>query len=499
MSSWKDFPFQSKVEDILKKQEFSLQELLDEDEVVIDTRHHKIDLIRFLSTEDNVVQLLSYLTSTPALDASAKEKFRYPVVACEILLSDNIEFQDMLITPKCLELLYGFFSTPTINLQKASLVIRIAIHLLQFRLKECLEYLRTHPDALLSVISHPEAVAVSAFIIRLMHCERDEAGILNWLVEIGVVTTLTGLFRHSYLSIHSDASNCIIDVITASVGTPLIDAFLTRDNCLRLIEYVKESPSSIRYGLNIFIALLKYIGDMPTVDYLNGGNKKPSASLADLPELVQVIVDAIPYLIDLLKVTNLSVPSNDPPGPPSDPSSDHSNDPSTPNQGSENHTNSHSFGYIRLRIIHVITTLLGLNFTVVNNAVFDSDILSIAFDLMLAFPQNNFAHQAIEALWSKAFEVAEGESCIKILTKTSIIKRLIQAETENTAAQQAGLLRKPYMPYLHQLAFTLQSITLGDVKSFIEQTEGWDDHISHVELISMPITERQRRGGSFRM
>jgi hypothetical protein len=402
------------------------------------------------------------------------------------------------------------------------------------------------------------------------------------LVEIGVVTTLTGLFRHSYLSIHSDASNCIIDVITASVGTPLIDAFLTRDNCIRLIELIKESPSSIRYGLNIFIALLKYIGDMPTVDYLNGGNKKPSASLADLPELVQVIVDAIPYFIVLLKVTNSSVPSNDPPTsppsvplseptshpsseptshptshppseptgeptshptshppsepsgeptshptshppseptgeptshPPSEPSgeptshptshppSEPTKDPSTPtpNQVAENHTNNHSFGYIRLRIIHVITTLLGLNFSVVNNAVFDSEILSITIDLMLAFPQNNFAHQAIEALWAKAFEVAEGESCIKILTKTSIIKRLIQAETENTSAQQAGLLRKPYMPYLHQLAFTLQSINHGDVKSFIEQTEGWDDYISHVELISMPITERQRRGGSFRM
>lgn len=301
------------------------------------------------------------------------------------------------------------------------------------------------------------------------------------MVEIGVVTTLVGLFKQSHIGIHSDASNCIIDVITASVGTPLMEAFLNKQNCLSLINNIKESPSSIRYGLNIFIALLKYIGDMPAVDYMNGGNKKP-ANFEDLPDFVQVVLEVVPYFIDLLRVSPVPVGES-----------------TDQQQNSEQSTNSNGFGYIRLRIIHVITTLLGLNFTVVNNFIFDSDILSITIDLMLAFPQNNFAHQAIEALWAKSFEVSEAESCIKILTKTSIIQRLIQAENDNTAAQQAGQLRKPYMPYLHQLAFTLQSISHSEVKNFIEQTEGWDEYISHVELVSMPLTERQRRGGSFRM
>jgi len=292
---------------------------------------------------------------------------------------------------------------------------------------------------------------------------------------------LLDFFRAQFISIHSDACNCVLEVISGAVGTPIIDAFLSETNCLTLIGFMKENPSSIRYGLNVFIALLKYIGDIPIVDYLtDSGNEKPTpSSIADLPELIQVMIASLPYFID-----HLRAPSTDTP---------------PPTATTQNPTIIYSFGYIRLRLIQVITMLLNLNFSVVNNYIFDSDILTISMDLILAFPQNTFAHQAIEGLWAKTFEVAESESCVKILNKTSIIKRLIWAEEENTASEQAGKLRKPYMPYLHQLAFTVQSLAHSEVKHQLEQTEGWNEYIRIVELTSMPITERQRRGGSFRM
>jgi len=233
--------------------------------------------------------------------------------------------------------------------------------------------------------------------------------------------------------------------------------------------------------LNLLIALLKYIGDMPAVDYLGDmAIKKPTASLSDLPELLQVIIESFSYFINILQI-----PSKE--------------SPQIPTNEHNNFSTLDNFGYIRLRLIQVFTILLGLNFPVVNNHIFDSEILNISLDLVFTFPQNNFAHQAIEGLWSKAFEVAENENCVKILSKTSIIKRLITAENENTAAEQAGLLRRPYMPYLHQLAFALQSLTHPEVKGILDQTEGWGDYITLVELRSVPITERQRRGGTFRI
>jgi hypothetical protein len=41
---WKEFSFPSPVDDILKRPQFTLEEILDEDETVIDIRSQKEDL-----------------------------------------------------------------------------------------------------------------------------------------------------------------------------------------------------------------------------------------------------------------------------------------------------------------------------------------------------------------------------------------------------------------------------------------------------------------------
>jgi len=45
MQFWKDFSFPSPIDDILKQGDFDLEELLDEDEVIQETRNHKKELI----------------------------------------------------------------------------------------------------------------------------------------------------------------------------------------------------------------------------------------------------------------------------------------------------------------------------------------------------------------------------------------------------------------------------------------------------------------------
>jgi hypothetical protein len=41
---WKEFAFPSPIDDILKKENYTLQELLDEDDVVVDIRSQKDEL-----------------------------------------------------------------------------------------------------------------------------------------------------------------------------------------------------------------------------------------------------------------------------------------------------------------------------------------------------------------------------------------------------------------------------------------------------------------------
>jgi len=167
-------------------------------------------------------------------------------------------------------------------------------------------------------------------------------------------------------------------------------------------------------------------------------------------------------------------------------------------------TTSDSFGFVRLRIIQVITALLGLHFTAVNTTILESDILPIAIDLVFDFPQNNFAHQAIDALFARMWEVIESDNRSKCLQKTNLASRLISAEDENAQREENGQARQPYMAFLHQMAMSLEKAADSEtLKGKLESTEGWTDYIRKVHLVSEPFTENQRRGyvprGMFRM
>lgn len=43
---WKDFTFASAIDDILKRDDFTLEDLLSEEEVIQDSRNHKQELIQ---------------------------------------------------------------------------------------------------------------------------------------------------------------------------------------------------------------------------------------------------------------------------------------------------------------------------------------------------------------------------------------------------------------------------------------------------------------------
>jgi hypothetical protein len=73
---WKEFSFPSPVDDILKKENFTLEEILDEDETVIDIRSQKEDLKNYFLKEEVLKKLLSFIVDEPEEDCSENRKFR---------------------------------------------------------------------------------------------------------------------------------------------------------------------------------------------------------------------------------------------------------------------------------------------------------------------------------------------------------------------------------------------------------------------------------------
>jgi len=124
MSFW-NISFPSPIDDILKKPSFTLQDLLDEDDVVPETRNHKQELIAVLCTKENISQLITYLVIETEGEVPTNVKFRYPAVACEILCAENNDIELVLLENEdLLDRIFGFFEAPKINLLLANLVVK---------------------------------------------------------------------------------------------------------------------------------------------------------------------------------------------------------------------------------------------------------------------------------------------------------------------------------------------------------------------------------------
>ncbi len=78
--------FTSPLNDILEKESFTLEELLQEDELLQEVKSHNHRLIEFLSQESTVMKILEYIVTTPPEeDADDIRNFKYPYMSCEIL------------------------------------------------------------------------------------------------------------------------------------------------------------------------------------------------------------------------------------------------------------------------------------------------------------------------------------------------------------------------------------------------------------------------------
>jgi hypothetical protein len=87
MTFWRTFGFHSvsSIETLLDKDSFTLEELLDEEDLLSECKSQNQKLMDYLLRPETLTNLLNYLTVQPPPDADLKVKQKYPYLACEIL------------------------------------------------------------------------------------------------------------------------------------------------------------------------------------------------------------------------------------------------------------------------------------------------------------------------------------------------------------------------------------------------------------------------------
>ncbi|XP_067325532.1 serine/threonine-protein phosphatase 6 regulatory subunit 2 isoform X1 [Anolis sagrei] len=220
---WKfDLNATSHVDKLLEKEDVTLQELMDEDDLLQECKAQNRKLVDFLCRPSCMEELVRLITQEPPLDMDEKVRFKYPNTACELLTSDVPQINDKLGGDEALlSVLYDFLDhEPPLNPLLASFFSKTIGNLIARKTEQVIAFLRRKEHFIDLVLKHINTSAMMDILLRLISCVEPSQlrhEVLNWLNDAKVIQRLVGLIHPSQdEDRQSNASQTLCDVIRLS-------------------------------------------------------------------------------------------------------------------------------------------------------------------------------------------------------------------------------------------------------------------------------------------
>ncbi|KAM9072075.1 serine/threonine-protein phosphatase 6 regulatory subunit 2 isoform 4-T9 [Megaptera novaeangliae] len=217
---WKfDLNTTSHVDKLLDKEDVTLRELMDEDDILQECKAQNRKLLDFLCRQQSMEELVSLVTQDPAPDMEEKVRFKYPNTACELLTCDVPQINDRLGGDETLlNLLYDFLNRePPLNPLLASFFSKTIGSLIARRTEQVIVFLRKKDKFISLVLKHIGTSALMDLLLRLVSCV-EPAGlrqeVLHWLNEEKIIQRLVELIHPSQdEDRQSNASQTLCDIV----------------------------------------------------------------------------------------------------------------------------------------------------------------------------------------------------------------------------------------------------------------------------------------------
>ena len=217
----------STIDTILEKENFQLEDLLDESDLIQELKQHNAKLVEYLREQVVLEKLLEYVVA-PKLEPVAapddetdgddeekgkgitlpfsrpravsgatdiasdqeeieKKRNRYAFVAAEILSSDNWSIYEALMESKALlRKFWEFLSLPApLDPLQASYFTKVNESLFDKKTEEMIEFLKSIENAIPNMISHVDCPMVMDLLLKIISLERTESG--QGIVEVSTL------------------------------------------------------------------------------------------------------------------------------------------------------------------------------------------------------------------------------------------------------------------------------------------------------------------------
>ncbi|EPQ57764.1 SAPS-domain-containing protein [Gloeophyllum trabeum ATCC 11539] len=216
------------LDSLLDKEDVSLEEILDEDELLQECKEQNSRLIDYFQRVDVLQRLLGYVTGQ--IECEEKGRFKYPYVATEVLCSEIWS-----IVETCLnnsdQLLVPFWETVLdrppeemkTQMVMASHFAKINAVFLNKKPVEMLAFIQSQPHIVARLLRHIEAPSFVDLLVRIIQLDEHPAcgGVLEWLSEENLMGRLVDLMSPLHTpDIHTVVSELIKGIISMAAPSP---------------------------------------------------------------------------------------------------------------------------------------------------------------------------------------------------------------------------------------------------------------------------------------
>ncbi|XP_039990157.1 serine/threonine-protein phosphatase 6 regulatory subunit 2 isoform X1 [Xiphias gladius] len=275
---WKfDLHTSSHLEALLDKEDVTLTELMDEEDVLQECKAQNRRLLLFLCQDQCMQELVCMITTEPPTGGEETKRFKYPNIACELLTCDVGVINDKLGNEEpLLETLYAFLEQPSpLNPLLASFFSKTIGNLITRKTEQVISFLRRKEGFLSLVLKHIDTSAMMDVLLRLISCVEPPSlrlETLTWLNEEKLAQRLIELIHPERDDERqSNASQTLCDIIRLSRDQanqlqeisqpdPLLTVLESQECVEQLLQNMfsgERTESCIVNGIQVLLTLLE--------------------------------------------------------------------------------------------------------------------------------------------------------------------------------------------------------------------------------------------------
>uniref|UniRef100_A0A0E0L6I9 Uncharacterized protein n=2 Tax=Oryza punctata TaxID=4537 RepID=A0A0E0L6I9_ORYPU len=285
----------SPVDTILDKENFTLEELLDEDEIIQECKALNTRLINFLRDKAQVEQLLRYIVEEVPEDSEKKRSFKFPFIACEIFTCEiDIILRTLVEDEELMDLLFSFVKP---GHPHSTLLAGY--------------FSKEHSDIVVQLVDLIGTTSIMEVLIRLIGADEtiysNYADTLQWLENTDVLEMIVDKFSSSDSpEVHANAAE-ILSAVTRCAPPALAAKISSPSFVGRLFRHaLQESrPKSVLvHSLSVCISLLdpKRLASASYQAFRS--NLSHGTLVTASPETVDGMLESLGDLLKLLDISS---------------------------------------------------------------------------------------------------------------------------------------------------------------------------------------------------